>query len=213
MPKPRHESDRPRNDKRWRCHKCGAKTTLRTIRVERDEDFNRLRIRRCTNCQEVMATEETVITLDQFYARCTVRKEQAAAQWVALKNSRRQAALKDCPHCGLKYHIGKFSKHVQTPEHEATLKHKATPAKRARARRGGIKKYWKQRGIDINTANSNTALADLTGVEPSGDRNDRIVARLEDLREDKDTPWTQQPRSIKANKSSDASALSAGSTQ
>lgn len=182
MPKPRHTTNRPRNDKRWRCHKCGAKTTLRTIRVERDEDFNRLRIRRCTNCQEVMATEETVITLDQFYARCTVRKEQGHAQWVALKNARRQAAYRDCHICGHKYHIGRFSKHVQTEEHESTLKHKATPAKRARARRGGIRKYWKKRGINIDTANSNFALTDIDNSRGQG--AERRVARLEDLRDD-----------------------------
>lgn len=184
MPRPRHESNRPRDDKRWRCHGCGAKTTLRTIRVERDEDFNRLRLRRCNNCQEVLATEETVITLDQFYARATVRKEQGRIQWRKEKAARNRSVLRQCPHCTHNYRLGHFSKHVRTPEHEAALLHPTNENKRARARRGGVRKYWKNRGIDIETATSNKALDDLI-VGPDGQRGDRRVARLEDLREDR----------------------------
>lgn len=179
MPRPRHYSDRPRDDKRWRCHKCGAKNGLEAIRVERDEDYNRLRLRRCRHCKEVLATEETVITLDQFYARATTRKEQGHAQWLALKAQRHRKNLRTCKRCNGQYRLGHYSKHTLEPDHLAVLKLNRSGHQRERARRNAIRAYWRKRGVNLDTATSAFALADLTTHA-----RDRLIPRLEDIRED-----------------------------
>lgn len=184
MPKPRHYSNRPRDDKRWRCYGCGAKHNLLAIRVERDEEFNRLRLRRCKNCGEVTATQETVISLDQFYARSTIRKKQGHADWIALKNQRAKKNWVPCPKCSGTYKIGHYSKHTLTPDHLATLKRDRSAHRREIERRSAVKAYWKKRGVDLDTATATHALEDLSGAGPDGIRGDRRVSRLADIRED-----------------------------
>lgn len=123
--------------------KCGSKFFL-VERTDHDEDNWAIRIRRCRNCGEKMATEERKIPLEAFFSRAVFHD--------TYRIEAEKRTTRTCRFCGNPYRGQSFSRHCRTPKHNAALKHDRTPAIRERERRARQKAYWKRRGIDLDVA-------------------------------------------------------------
>lgn len=176
MPTPRHAKTRAAHDRNWPCP-CGAKNSYRVVRVERDEDGRKLRIRRCGNCQTVMATEEVLFPVEAFYYRAASKQQREEVVRRHLASTRRKSEMAKCKRCGALYNIGRYSAHAIKPVHLATIKQAVTPRRRLKHREYARNAYWRKRGVNLDQANMAFALGDLGG-------EDRRVTRVIDMRED-----------------------------
>lgn len=174
---PRLTTTRDAEDERWGCHSCGARYGLLVIRSEHDEDGYPIRIRRCTNCKAVFATEEKPFPLEQFYGRANTHKERnakiAREKWHVCTRCEAVYGVpsRDTPNMFARahatYRYGTYSEHVNRPWHLATLRTKPTPHSREIERERRRRDYWRARGIDIDTADASHALReDLAGPKP-----------------------------------------------
>lgn len=183
-------TDRLDDDLDFRCHKCGARNRLEVVRTERDEENQPLRIRQCRNCQTFLATEESVIPLEEFYIRNESHRRRSSADW------RKKFTL--CKFCKDSFPIpenmtlagmlrhpayfrnGSYRAHTQRPSHVRNLKTNPTAKERAQTRKRMYVAYWKKRGIDIETAGMDNALRGIhIGLAPG------MIDRVEDSRYDR----------------------------
>jgi hypothetical protein len=117
--------------RKWGCPKCGHQDA-RVTETGRDPDGNKVRLRRCTNCQTRWATEERPIDVSAYYPRVGQHFRDSAY---------RSAARRPCRYCGEMYPPGFFSQHVRFSKiHHAALK----PVDRNRAHARKYAREWKR---------------------------------------------------------------------
>lgn len=144
----RRTSKRPWNYKEWKCI-CGAKTGMQVVKTEHDEDGKPIRIRKCKNCGDHMATIEEPINLDSFYGRAESHRRNG------LRSLRRKPRY--CKFCERKYgekskqseyRYRNYSDHIILPQHLAAIKSNPSPAMRRMQAAKSRRYYWSKRGLE-----------------------------------------------------------------
>lgn len=113
----------------WGCPRCGHKVGL-VQDTGSDTEGYKVRLRACTECGELWATEETPIAVEAFYARNNARRVREHRYY---RDDRRT-----CRWCGGTYQAGSYRDHCQRQRHIAALK----PLNRNRGRARKYQRHW-----------------------------------------------------------------------
>lgn len=116
----------------WGCPACKHPVGL-VQDTGADEDGHKVRLRACTACGTLWATEEVTIAVEAFYTRNASRRRAARERAKANKG------IRSCRWCESGYREGSYSEHCRTSRlHNRALR----PLNRNRTRHRRYQRRW-----------------------------------------------------------------------